>query len=47
MFKVKLVHKGFVRELFYREAISYDAILKYLDMFEWPQGKWKISEVEE
>lgn len=51
MFKCELIKTKknsslrIVQERFYRQGESYQEVLESLEMFEWPEGTWRIEEV--
>ena len=47
LYECKLVYKGYVQELFFREGESESGILSELLQFQWSKGQWTITEAEE
>lgn len=45
MYECKLTYKGYIKELFYRKGESEKEFLKFLKMFHWPKGTWKITKI--
>jgi hypothetical protein len=45
-FYCKLVHNGHVKEAFFREGESKEEVKKELENFQWPEGKWVITDEE-
>jgi len=46
-FKCRLIHQGFVMQIFFREGRSASEILRDLQSFQWPAGEWEITEAGE
>ena len=46
MYYCKLVKDGFVVKSLYREGDSEQAVLDGLNMWEWPEGQWKVEKSE-
>ena len=44
LFKCRLIHEGFVMQLFFREGRPVGEILKDLRAFQWTPGEWEITE---
>ena len=42
----ELVNDGIVQERFYRDGTSREEVKDGLEMFQWPEGEWKIQVVE-
>jgi len=43
----KLIENGIVHESFYRCGSSPEEVKEGLEMFVWPDGQWKIEEIDE
>jgi hypothetical protein len=47
LYRCKLINKkGYVEENFLRDGESIEEVKEGLEIFEWPDGKWDISQVE-
>ena len=44
-FECKLVQDGICVEFFFREGLNASEVLEGLEMFQWPNGEWKITEM--
>ena len=47
MYKCELINDGVVVERFFREGISAESVREGLEMFQWPDGEWRISAAED
>ncbi len=47
LYQCNLVHKGVIRERFYREGNNAQEIKAGLELFIWPAGKWEIYSIDE
>lgn len=47
MYHCKLVHKGYVKQSFYREGDSVLDVLESLNMYDFGKGEWIVEDTSD
>ena len=47
MYKCELVNNEIIQERFFRDGESEEDVLEVLENFQWPDGEWRITDIDD